>query len=280
MKAGRTQAMLPNFLVIGAQRCATGWISQCLREHPDIFVARNETRFFDRHYEKGLHWWERTYFDKVASEKAVGEKTANYLYDTRVPERIAVSLSKAQLICCLRDPIERMYSNYILQTTKLETHDQKHLSAGFVQAVTPNSALVKRSLYFQHIERFLGLFPRESLLIKIYEDKLSDPVSFVQSMYSFLSVFRAYVPSIANLQVKAGTLEHNNRLLLSLSRVFFYPKTPLFLKALYSIIRPTRSVYDIVDENCLMKMRELFQEDIAKLEELLSRDLNCWKTKI
>ena len=61
--------MLPNFLIIGAARCATGWISQCLREHPDIFVASDETRFFDENYKKGLGWWEQRYFNTWKNNK-------------------------------------------------------------------------------------------------------------------------------------------------------------------------------------------------------------------
>ena len=110
--------MLPNFLIIGAVRCATGWISQCLREHPDIFMASDETHFFDENYEKGLDWWEQIYFDTWKSEKAVGEKTANYIFEPSVPARIASFSSDVKLICCLRDPIDRMYSHYVLQSTR------------------------------------------------------------------------------------------------------------------------------------------------------------------
>jgi hypothetical protein len=43
--------MLPNFLVIGAQKTGTTWLAKCLGEHPDILVPEvKEVCFFDRHF--------------------------------------------------------------------------------------------------------------------------------------------------------------------------------------------------------------------------------------
>ena len=39
--------MLPNFLIIGAQKAGTTFIHKCMREHPDIFLPINEVRFFE-----------------------------------------------------------------------------------------------------------------------------------------------------------------------------------------------------------------------------------------
>jgi len=44
----------PSFICVGAKKCGTTWLSEALREHPDIFVSNpkeigffsNESRFF------------------------------------------------------------------------------------------------------------------------------------------------------------------------------------------------------------------------------------------
>lgn len=274
--------MLPNFLIIGAMRCATGWISQCLREHPEIYVARARvgagTRFFSRHYKKGLDWWEQTFYSGYKGEKAVGEKSEDYMSDPKVPQRIATSLPQAKLICCLRDPIERMYSHYIM----LRTRKRDRIAPGttFLQAATPDSDLVQRSLYFKQIKRFLEVFPQENLLIKIYEDKDIDPVGFIQDIYEFLDVDSTFVPPSANLQTKMGALERQNKLWSIVSRVLISRKSPFLFKVVYSKIRPKWNILDDVDQYSLNKLAWLFDTDIAELEKFMSRNLRCWKTKV
>ncbi len=270
--------MLPNFLIIGGARCATGWTSQCLREHPDIFMAQDETHFFDRHYHKGLNWWAQTYFSTSAyrDEKMVGEKTAGYLYDPKdVPQRIIASLSPIKLICNLRDPVERMHSVYqrgVLKGTQ---------KLSLVQVATPDSKLVQHGLYFQHIKRFLEVFPQENILIKIYEDKFVDPVSFIQDIYRFLDVDNTFVPPSIDVQTKSGLLESKNKLLKTLSRVLLHPRGPFFFKSLYSKIRPKHND-DLVKINgqALAELAPLFRNDIIKLEKFLGRDLRCWQSRL
>ena len=54
--------MLPNLLVIGASRAGTTWIDANLRRHPEVFMhATKELHFFDRHYDKGLEYYEKCF---------------------------------------------------------------------------------------------------------------------------------------------------------------------------------------------------------------------------
>jgi hypothetical protein len=266
--------MLPNFLVIGAMRCATGWIRQCLLEHPEIFLARLETHFFDRNFEKGLGWWEDTYFSDYQGERAVGEKTATYFHYPEVPRRIAEKIPKVKLICCLRDPIDRAYSHYVMWAR--EKPEARTLD--FSKVATIESEFVQRSLYFKQLRWFLEEFPPDRILIKIYEDKEEDPVAFIQDIFKYLGVDCAFIPTSLYLQTKPGAMENENRLLFSISRVMLHPRAPLTIKKLYNKIRP-KWVGSGVDSDTLMNLAHFFSEDISDLEKFLQRDLGCWKSK-
>jgi hypothetical protein len=266
--------MLPNFLVVGAMRCATGWIRQCLTEHPEIFMARLETHFFDRNFDKGLEWWEKTYFIGHEGEKAVGEKTATYLHDPEVPRRIAETLPDVKLICCLRDPLGRSYSHYLMWARNRSVHS----TPSFMEAATEESDLIQRSLYFKQIKWFLEEFPRENMLVKIYEDKFDDPVGFVQDIYSFLRVDTTFNPPSALLQTKPGSFENQNKFWYSASRLFLHPRAPLFLKKGYNKVRPETGGLRL-GEGALKELAPFFKSDISCLEGLLNRDLRCWKSK-
>ena len=64
--------MLPDFILIGAARAGTTWISKNLGEHPEIFIPRKkELHFFDSQYPKGLEFYE-SFFRNVGTASAIG----------------------------------------------------------------------------------------------------------------------------------------------------------------------------------------------------------------
>ena len=104
--------ILPNFLVIGAQKAGTTALTKFLRQHPDVCFSRpKETWFFDKRYDRGLEWF-ASHFEHYNGEQAIGEGTARLLQCEAAPERIANDLGNPRLICILRDPVDRAFSQY------------------------------------------------------------------------------------------------------------------------------------------------------------------------
>ena len=57
-EATSASRLLPDFLVIGAQRSGTSTLYEYLVRHPCIAPAlRKEVSFFDLNYDKGLDWY-------------------------------------------------------------------------------------------------------------------------------------------------------------------------------------------------------------------------------
>ena len=55
---------LPSFFLAGAQKCATTWLYECLKEHPEIYVPKqNITNFFNINYYKGFGWYQKWFQD-------------------------------------------------------------------------------------------------------------------------------------------------------------------------------------------------------------------------
>ncbi|MBD3227637.1 MAG: hypothetical protein GF329_05560, partial [Candidatus Lokiarchaeota archaeon] len=53
---------LPDFIIIGAQRCGTTSLYNYLINQPTIVPAfLKELHFFDNNYNKGLHWYKRQF---------------------------------------------------------------------------------------------------------------------------------------------------------------------------------------------------------------------------
>ena len=262
----------PSFIVAGGVRCATGWIRQCLKEHPEVYMPQRETHFFDQNYAKGKPWY-MEFFKDHADEKAVGEKTAAYMHDELVPERIKETLPDVKIILCLRDPVERMYSHYSMAAAE----DEALQATGFMDSMKPGTKYVESGKYGEQLQRFLEALPPENVLVTFYEDKDRDPYGFIEQMYRFIGVDPSFKAPSAEIRTKQGKLEHNNRLWGTLSRVMLHPRAPFFFRSLYTGIRPEER--GELDDEAYRRLSAYYAEDLPLLEKLTGRDLTIWRTR-
>src|SRR5262245_56221545 len=105
----------PNFLVIGAMKCATTSICDILSQHHQIFVTDpKEPDFFsdEKAYARGWSWYEAL-FRGSENRVAIGEGSTNYTKSKLHPqaaERIAHHLPDARLMYIARHPLKRIES--------------------------------------------------------------------------------------------------------------------------------------------------------------------------
>ena len=91
------EAVKPDFVVIGAARCATTSLCRILRDHPAVFMSHpKEPHFFSRPdvFARGLEWYEAL-FDGACGMSVVGEGSTTYTKNSQFPnaaERLASSL--------------------------------------------------------------------------------------------------------------------------------------------------------------------------------------------
>jgi hypothetical protein len=109
--------MLPDFLVVGAQRCGTTTLYRLLADHPSVVrpLFSKGTGYFDVNYRHSWAWY-RGHFP-VASVAALRaprpvtfESSGYYMYHPLAAGRIAADLPAARLVVLVRDPVERAYS--------------------------------------------------------------------------------------------------------------------------------------------------------------------------
>ncbi|MFC1574687.1 sulfotransferase domain-containing protein [Gemmatimonadota bacterium] len=185
---------LPTFLVIGTQKAATTSLYEVLRRHPQVFMpATKELNFFfhEEEYRKGVAHYEASFAGATSHNVAAGEASPGYVCHPLAPERIAALLPGVKLILTVRDPITRAYSQY--------WHHRRTLSESRTWEQVIEIALddtyepgrlgyFSRGVYSKYIERYLSLFPRENLLVVVFEDLLIDPYTFFGKCFEFLGV--------------------------------------------------------------------------------------------
>ncbi len=125
-----SQPPLPNFLIIGAARCATRWLRFNLNQHPDVFMPPFPLDYFApgvppfegppfgdarRQPREGGRWY-RLQFTAAEDQACVGEASGGYLARINGPgsvgERIDDTLPDVRLIAVVRHPVDRMYSAF------------------------------------------------------------------------------------------------------------------------------------------------------------------------
>jgi len=114
--------MMPDFLIIGAQRCGTTSLFNYLSQHPDIYPSfPKEVHYFSNYYKKGTAWyrshfpltWQKKYRELVQGRKFMtGEATPYYFSHPHAPRRIFNALPKVRLFLLLRNPVDRAFSHY------------------------------------------------------------------------------------------------------------------------------------------------------------------------
>jgi hypothetical protein len=182
-------ATLPNFLIIGAAKAGTTSLHSYLALHPQIHMSKHkELAFFDDRlrWSKGIDWY-KSQFD--SSYPVNGEASPQYtLHPTvvGVPERIKNVLGSPKLIYIVRDPIDRLLSEYT------QIWDRWPNARGFDLDILHSTTPYHCSCYFTQLTHYLRLFPEENILMLVLERLNSKPVETLQQVFRFLGVDDKY----------------------------------------------------------------------------------------
>jgi len=190
---------MPNFMVIGAQKCATSSVCDLIGAHPEAFMTDpKEPYFFARPeaWAKGFEWYE-SLFEGAEGRQAIGEGSTVYtmagLYP-EAPQRIFDVLPDLRLIYIARNPLERIQSHYMHMATRRGRETRP-----FAQAIRESDEYIDNTLYRKQIDRYRALYPDEKILVLFYEDFKTDPGAVMRRVYRFLGINDSYVPADAGV---------------------------------------------------------------------------------
>jgi Sulfotransferase domain len=198
-----------DFIIGGVQKAGTTAFHDFLAQHPHVALLRDQAlHFFDKEDNFAPRCGPHGHlpsvstpdynilhgnFDPPRNWKIAGEVTADYLYYPGALERIAAYNPAMKLIVCLRNPIDRAFSQWNMRRAKgreaLPFLDaiKCDVEMGIHRAPRGN-AYIARSLYSGQLERAFELFLRENVLVFKYEDLRHRPEHVVRQLFNFLGL--------------------------------------------------------------------------------------------
>lgn len=307
----------PNYLIIGERRSGTTTLANYLTDHPEVFVhPRPDIGYFiDESIRGRMNWldgepdekaWEQAhsleqYAELFATEqghKAIGEKSADYLFWRPAHQRISSFLPNAKLIAILRDPAERAWSHYWNEVGK----GRENLSFGDALKAEPDriakSAYARdhlsyktRGYYHQSIGDILQLFQRDQLLVICLEQLIKEPIPTLQRVYQFLEVDPSRGLGLAGERFNINwTMIQRSWIkvpLIGRAEEFVFKTANKVLRKLTKDKDRTRHIQQVVfwpsrkpqaklekPVLLLRQLREEYQESIDHLEDLLGQDFS------
>ncbi|AOW99363.1 hypothetical protein BJP34_07740 [Moorena producens PAL-8-15-08-1] len=287
---------LPNFLIIGAQKAGTTWLSHNLKEHPEVFIPSDEIHYFNKRYNlnQGLEWYKQHFAD-VNGEKAIGEKTPNYLWIDPLPDAqgkvyydpleeipyshrlIYETLPEAKLIVVLRNPVERAIAavNHFIKNGAISLNDDlDELLVGDKQSLVERYGIIDMGRYYRQLQSYYDYFDPKQMLILVFEEDIAkNSEDSMKKVCEFLDIDSSFDFSKKSKKVHQSTSSPIARYLGA--RFPFMRgvinRVDQRLPLQHQKLRPSPSA--------IQKLYSIYANDNQKLFKLLGREISPWYSK-
>ena len=200
--------MLPNYLVIGAPKCATTSLCQMLGSHPQIFMTTpKEPDYFSRPecHARGLAWYEGL-FDGADGALAVGEGSTTYTghaHGDVASERIAEAVPGARLIYCVRHPLRRIESGWLF----VRSRGRRPMPSDFEEALCRSEQgeqLIGTTLYWRQLNLYRRFFDDDRIRVVFFEDFARDAAAVARGCVGFLGADPGRLPADGSPHVNSA----------------------------------------------------------------------------
>ena len=233
-----------------------------------------------------------TLFDGVKNEKAIGEASAIYLFTPRAAASIHRSIPHAKLIAILRNPNDRTYSHFLMESDGQDASTENFLEALKLDTIHAANRpwelpwYIRYGFYDIQLQYYLKFFAATQLRVFLYED-LQRPIPMLQDIFRFLEVDDTFLPEVSR--------RYNVRKALRLNPIWraAIKVTPVALRTKLNHVLPAPvfrwymsrrhgATQKIEATQCPPEAREMlrpiFRDHILRLQDMIQRDLTHWLT--
>lgn len=176
---------VPDFILIGAMKCATSSLHEQLAAQPGLFMSTpKEPNFFSDEdiFARGMAWYTGLFADAKAGDLC-GESSTHY---TKLPvhpnvvDRLAEHVPAAKFIYVMRHPVERLVSAYMHEWS------ERTITEPIDEAVKKHARLIDYSRYAMQLRPYLERFGAERVLPVFFDAMRSDPQATLERVCRFI----------------------------------------------------------------------------------------------
>ena len=286
----------PNLFIVGPPKTGTTSLYNYLDSVTGIFMSKNkephyfaQSKLSKRKFFKQIND-KRKYlelFESVKDEKIIGEASTSYFADDLAPELIKRVSPDAHIIISLRDPVERIYSNYLFDFNnglfKLSFSDELELGFKYWPNQDRYILRLQSGVHSECVKRYLKIFGSKQVKILIFEEWIKNIKNTMNEIMEFLRMDYVFTDIIQDTYnpyaIPRGSISQmilGNTNIHKVSTSLFPNSTRDFLKRF--LVKKGKKPK--IREEDREKLVKFFQDDVRELEKLLGRKLPWSNFKI
>jgi hypothetical protein len=271
---------LVDVMLIGAQKSGTTALAQQLGGHPQVCLsAEKEPAYFNTgdDWRRGLDAYHALF--SPAPGQLCLEASTMYTF---LPEfggthdRIHAYNPDVKLLYVMRDPVERMLSNYAFRRVRRLTADPPEV------ALITDPTFVNRSRYGMQLRPYFDRFPVEQIHLMVFEEHVADTALSLKEVGGFLGIAPDAFQSVDTVTKHASTGE--SRLSERGRRL---KRHPVGGRAVAAVPAPVRRLAGRTFRTTLQqkpsvtpefreRLWRLVEDDVAQVERWLGRPVQAW----
>ena len=297
----------PNTFIVGAPKCGTTALCHYLGSHPNVFMCDpKEPHFFAhedmpgrKHYYKDRDKYLALFDTATPNHSTIAEGSVWYLFADTAIEKIYQFSPDAKIIVMLRRPDEMVYS-YHSQALVSFNEDIKDFEIAWKASTRknpprpiPTQCDEPRVLEYGEIARYgtqlshlFSIFPKEQVIVLLFEDLVSDTQSSYTSVLNFLNIPLIYPKSFE--KVNENKVVRNE----ALGKLLTYPPKPILkittsIKKLLGVGKlnlrkkllnaiSSKQRRSPLNEALRLEIVDHYRSEILTTQKILNRDLSHW----
>ncbi len=304
-----------NLFSIGAMRAGSTSLYQYLSQHPDVFIphikepdffiaerarevlsqgcaTEDERKTLAKLLTKGKYRTPETYESLYVGKGGFKYRVdcSHYFHHPETAALIHRYNPDAKILISLRDPTERIYSEYLLYARRgitatdfCEFIEEMLLKDSETESITYQSdSRLNKGLYPQLLAPWLRYFGPDQVKVVLFDDLKSQTQRMCQDIYTWLEIDASFVPEM--VQTQRGGIPKSRAFMQALSLTKLLPaKFKRYLPAalrwqirdfIYARVLTNRAM----SQEMRSMLKELYYPSVCELEEILNLNLAAWKS--
>ncbi len=269
----------PDFIIIGAMKCATSTLHDQLAVQPGILMSEpKEPNFFsnDEIYAQGLDWY-KDLFKGADDTTLCGESSTHYTKLPTYPDtisRMQAAVPCLKLIYVMRHPIDRLVSQYIHHWT------EKEVFVDINRAVTTLPMLIAYSMYTKQLSPFIKTYGKENILPVFFDSLVSRPQHELERVCKFLGYgqtpqwnFDLQASNVSKQRLQVNPLRDaivDNPVVTFIRRKFIPQRIRDLIKKPWQMEKRPE-----LTPETTARLKEHFDKELSTLGDWMGIELNC-----